>query len=192
MDKRIVYTRADGGCSVVTPAPHGRRFVKDSLLIDAATGEPTFRAGQTIPHNITDLQISQGILMGVIEDDGAFLARLVTTLSADAKGVRVVDVSAIPIDRTFRNAWRNNAAGKPEVDMPAARELWRDKMRRARGPKLAALDVEYQRADEAADAGKKAEVVKRKQLLRDVTDDPRIEAAKTPDDLKAVWPAELD
>jgi len=153
MNKRIIYTRADGGCSVVTPAPNGKR---------------------------------DG------EDDDAFLARLIAGLPADAKDVRVIDANEVPTDRTFRNAWRNNGAGKPEVDMPAARELWRERMRRARAPKLAALDVEYQRADEAADAGRKADVVKRKQTLRDVTDDPRIEAAQTPDELKAVWPAELD
>ena len=152
MNKRIVYTRADGGCSIVTPAPHGQR---------------------------------DG------ENDDAFLARVLASLPADVRDVRVVDASEIPADRTFRNAWRNNGAGKPEVDMPAARELWRERMRAARAPKLTALDVEYQRADEAGDTTRKAGVAEHKQALRDVTTDPHIEAATTPDELKAVWPEAL-
>ena len=51
--------------------------------------------------------------------------------------------------------------------------------------------MDYQRADEAGDTGAKADIAKRKQALRDVTADPAIEAARTPDELRAVWPAEL-
>lgn len=173
---RIIYTRADGGCSVVMPAPHGRRFLD---------------TGASLPAKMTADEIAAAVSAGIVESDDAFLKRIMSTLPPDAKNVRVVDASDIPSDRTFRGAWRNNA-GKLHVDMPAARELWRDKMRRARARKLAALDVEYQRADEAGDAGAKQAVSKRKQVLRDVTDMPEIEAAKTPDELKAVWPEELD
>ena len=56
---------------------------------------------------------------------------------------------------------------------------------------MAALDIDYQRADEAADVARKREVVRRKQALRDVTDDPAIEAAQTPEELKAAIPAAL-
>jgi hypothetical protein len=38
------------------------------------------------------------------------------------------------------------------------------------------------------DKAKKADVSRAKQALRDVTDDPEIEAATTPEALKAVWP----
>jgi len=53
---------------------------------------------------------------------------------------------------------------------------------------FAVLDVEYMRADEAGNVAKKLAVAKKKQELRDVTADPRIESAKTPEELKAVWP----
>ena len=53
-------------------------------------------------------------------------------------------------------------------------------------PKLAALDVEYQRADEDNDNQKKQQIRARKQALRDITIHPGIEAAQTPDDLLAV------
>ena len=97
----------------------------------------------------------------------------------------------IPGDRYFRGAWSMNGGGKVEVDMPRARDIQRDKMRRARAPLLAALDVNYQRADERGDAAAKQAITAQKQALRDVTADPAIEAAQTPDDLKAVWPASL-
>ncbi len=94
-------------------------------------------------------------------------------------------------DRDFRGAWRMRD-GKIGVDMPAARGIHRDRMRQARAPRLAALDVEYQRADEAGDGAAKRAIGARKQALRDVTADPRIDAADTPDALRAVWSADLD
>jgi hypothetical protein len=72
------------------------------------------------------------------------------------------------------------------IDMTKARDIWRDRMRAARAPQLAALDIVFQRALEQG-ADTKA-VVAQKQALRDVTRHPDIEAAATIDDLKAVWP----
>lgn len=104
------------------------------------------------------------------------------------KGWRFIQPDEIPNDRTFREAWRIPAPRAAiTVDMPAAREIHRDRMRVVRAPLLAQLDVEYQRADETGED--KSPVVARKQELRDVTDDPALEIAATPDELKAVWPA---
>lgn len=94
----------------------------------------------------------------------------------------------IPPDRTFRGAWTSD--GKTIThDMEKCRSIHRDRMRAARAPKLAALDVGYQRADEGSDASKKQEISAKKQELRDVTSLPAIDAATTPEALKAVWPA---
>ncbi len=90
----------------------------------------------------------------------------------------------------FRNALRLVGGGL-DIDMSKARDIWRDRMRLARAPLLTALDIEYMRADEAGDVARKREVALQKQSLRDVTADPAIEAARTPDDLKAVWPPVL-
>lgn len=87
-------------------------------------------------------------------------------------------------DRTFRNAWKDGGGNKPEVDMPKAREIQRDRLRAVRDPLLAALDLEYMRADESGDQQGKKAIAARKQVLRDVTADPSIEAAATPDELK--------
>lgn len=94
-------------------------------------------------------------------------------------------------DRTFRDAWRDSGGGKPDVDMAKARGIHRARLRRMRAPMLESLDAEYMRADETGDQQAKRAIAKRKQALRDVTDDPAIEVAMTPDELKAVVPDAL-
>ena len=74
------------------------------------------------------------------------------------------------------------------VDMTKAKEIWRDKIRADRKPKLAELDVQYMRAVENDDATEKAAIATKKQALRDATADSRIDAATTPDELKLVDP----
>jgi hypothetical protein len=147
--KTIVYTRPDGGCSVVHPAPAARRAK---------------------------------------ETEAAFVERIrQKDVPKDATDVRIIDKSEVPTDRTFRNAWR----GDLTVDMPKAREIHRDHLRQMRAPLLAALDVEYDKADERGDLIAKQEIAARKQALRDVTADPAIEAARTPEELKAAIPEAL-
>lgn len=148
--KKIVYTRPDGGLSIVTP------------IINT----------HPVPEDITE---SQAIL------------RAWDKLPKDAINPRFVDESEIPTDRTFRNAWEDN--GAVSVNMPKAREIHRQIMRYKRAPMLSALDIDYQRADERGDSALKAEIAVRKQALRDVTADPAIESATTPEELKAVIPS---
>ena len=75
------------------------------------------------------------------------------------------------------------------INMNKARDIHREKVREARNPKLAAKDVEFQRALETgADT---AAIVAAKQALRDAPASAAIEAATTPDELKASWDAEL-
>lgn len=122
------------------------------------------------------------------ETEQAFLERVrAKDVPADASNVRVVDRATIPLDRTFRNAWTHNLT----VDMAKAREIHRNKLRDMRAPKLVALDLEYMRADERGDTLEKQRIAARKQELRDVTADPAIEAARTPEELKIVIPISL-
>lgn len=75
------------------------------------------------------------------------------------------------------------------INMTKAREIHRDKVRQARKPKLAEKDIEFQRALETgADT---SAIVTAKQALRDATASAAIEAATTPEELKASWDAEL-
>ncbi len=108
-------------------------------------------------------------------------------IPADANSVRVAtdrEVNEANADRTFRNAWKNDLT----VDMPKARDIHRARLRIMRIPRLAALDVDYQKADEAGDLTLKREIAAKRQALRDVTAAPEIEAAQTPEELKAAIP----
>ena len=77
------------------------------------------------------------------------------------------------------------------VNMQKARDIHRDKIRAARNPKLAAKDVEFMRAVEAGDTDAQATVAAEKQALRDATAAAAIDAATTPDALKAAWDSDL-
>lgn len=76
------------------------------------------------------------------------------------------------------------------VDMTKAKEIWRNKIREARTAKFKTLDEQYMRADETGDTEAKAAVVAKKNVLRDAPNDPAIDAATTPEELKKVWPFE--
>lgn len=76
-----------------------------------------------------------------------------------------------------------------KVNMTKAVEIHKDLLRSARQPLLEQLDVEYLKALEQG--GDVAEIAAQKQQLRDVTKDPALDAAATPEELKAVWPEAL-
>ena len=71
------------------------------------------------------------------------------------------------------------------VDMAKAREIHKTNIRRARAPKLAELDVEFQKAQEtSADT---STIVSKKNALRDAPADSGIAAASDAAALKAQW-----
>ena len=71
------------------------------------------------------------------------------------------------------------------IDMAKAREIHKTNIRTAREPKLAELDVEFQKAQEtSADT---SAIVAKKQALRDAPADSAIAAASDAAALKAQW-----
>ena len=71
------------------------------------------------------------------------------------------------------------------VDMAKAREIHKTNIRRARAPKLAELDVEFQKAQEtSADT---STIVSKKNALRDAPADSGFAAASDAAALKAQW-----
>lgn len=72
------------------------------------------------------------------------------------------------------------------IDMAKARDIWRDKIRAARAPLFAPLDIKFQRAMETG--SDTSAIVAGKQALRDAPEDPRLDKAATLDELKAIWP----
>lgn len=93
----------------------------------------------------------------------------------------------VPAERTFRDGWEaNEDTGVISVNMDAAKDIWRDKIRVAREPELAKLDTAFMKAQETgADT---TAIVAQKQALRDAPAHADIDAATTPDELKAVQP----
>ncbi len=124
-----------------------------------------------------------GIYEKLTEDEALERAR--KDIPADAINAVVIEDKHIPTDRSYRNAWVHRG-GAVIHDMPMARELHKEKLRALRAPKLADLDTEYQRADEAGDNQAKKRIAASKQVLRDITDHPGIERAETIEDLKKV------
>lgn len=106
------------------------------------------------------------------------------------KSWRIIKPEDIPKDRTYRNALRDKGAAL-DWDMPMARELHREKIRHARAGAFLELDAEWMKAVGQSKTLDAAAVEAQKQALRDLPADPRIEAAQTTDELKAVWSAEL-
>lgn len=163
--KRVVYTEPDGRFAVFVPAPSvPRRLVEDPEAVGGWR----------------------------LESDSERLFRLAAkALPAGAVAPVECDVSEIPADRTFRDAWCAPAAGDPDrveetprvaVRMSTAREIHMHRIRRARDAELQRLDIEQMKGEDVAAA---------KQRLRDLPATVDLEACATPAEVKAVWPEEL-
>ena len=96
----------------------------------------------------------------------------------------IVEDSVIPTDRSFRNAWKQNSK-TIETDMTKAKEIHKTNIRKARIPKLAELDIEYQRATETS--ANTSDIVAKKQALRDAPAASGISTAANTTELKAQW-----
>ena len=75
------------------------------------------------------------------------------------------------------------------IDMAKAREIHKTNIREARTPKLAELDVEFQKALETG--ASTTDIVAKKQALRDAPADSGIDSASDTDALKAQWKTDI-
>ena len=106
MNKRIIYPTDDGGVAIIVPAPQARKQI---LVSDAVT--------EVIKHDaILDengKEISPAYEETVIitpavyrdETDEEFAEWIAAKDVPAGKPFKIVDVSDIPEDRTFRAAW---------------------------------------------------------------------------------------
>lgn len=162
--KKIMFTNPDdGSCTIIVPSPNAAKAFERAH--PDYEGEPT---EQEVAAWVLQRSLPEGVTDAVEVDD------------AD-----------IPTDRIFRNAWVKGA-GKVDVDMPKARDIVREEVRRVRKPELEKLDADYMLADEQGDTTAKQAIATQKQVLRDAPADPAIENAATPEALKAVRPGGLD
>lgn len=127
MDRRIVYTRHDGGVSVCCPSDWAISVMGCGGLWDH------------LPHGVMDRQIASMVNRGVSEDVAYRYAKAVmlggcTTAEAleiirdrdcfNGIAHEVWDRSDVPKDRWFRNAWRRSHNGGPiSVNLELAKPL---------------------------------------------------------------------
>src|SRR5262245_28481118 len=119
-----------------------------------------------MPHYLID-RVDGSVAIMIIDDDDAFdPADEIAKWSPEARDAVVncepIDLAAIPSDRYFRNAWKRAGRSKVGIDMPMAREIHRNVLRRMREPLLARADADYMKADEEEDVAAKVRVRARK------------------------------
>ena len=69
------------------------------------------------------------------------------------------------------------------INITKAKEIWKDKIRKSRKPKLEELDIEFVKAQETS--SDTSAIVTKKQELRDYP--ALVDSATTTDEIKAVW-----
>lgn len=74
------------------------------------------------------------------------------------------------------------------INMDIAKSIWKDNLRLFRIPAFEKLDLAYMRAIESNDVSKQQDIINKKQILRDATNDPRILSASTPEELININP----
>ena len=103
----------------------------------------------------------------------------------DGNSISASDAT-VPSDRHFRGAWSLSGTTITE-DLAVAKTIFKDKVREARTPLLAAEDVVYMKALEAGDTDAQAASVAKKKALRDAPAAKAITDADTIAKLKAAW-----
>ena len=152
MAKVILYTRSDGGVSIIIPTAQ------------------TFAKFET-------------------EDEAIAYVREKDVPDGATK-IRVIERTALPEKRTFRDAWVDDT-DKAVTDRTKASAIHMDRIRESRNAELAKEDINFQRAIEADDASAKTAVATKKQTLRDLPATFDLSGASTDDELDALWPSEL-
>lgn len=184
--KKIIYTRPDGGVSVVHPS-EGFRL---AFFITLADGSRLPSAKAPFEPRPVDTILRcwpvAGATVEWAESLAQFLERVkARSVPADASNVQIVDASAIPADRTFRNAWKAGAGGI-ECDMTKARDLTRDMLRAERAERFKKLDGEWMRAMGRGETVAAAAIEAKREDLRNWPQEPRLDTAAAPEVLKSV------
>jgi len=102
----------------------------------------------------------------------------------------IIDKSEIPTDRTFRNAWKKDGK-KIKTDMPRARNIHLNNIRKKRDKRLKEKDIEWQIAMEKGLTDKAQAIATEKQTLRDIPQTFDLDQYTEPDALKDACPDEL-
>ena len=117
-------------------------------------------------------------IMHPILDCGLTLEQIIAKDVPAGIPYEIVEDSAIPADKEFRNAWKHDLT----VDIPKAQEITKDRLRAERKPLLEALDIEVMK--NITNADKLTEIEIEKQRLRDIT--KVVDTLTTVEELKGV------
>ena len=104
MNKRIIYPTDEGGVAVIVPAPDARCQV---LVSEAVYQTVTVLATENKPEHEVQELVSPAIYRD--ETDEEFMAWIAAKDVPAGKPYKIVDVTDIPSDRTFRSAWEYTA-----------------------------------------------------------------------------------
>ena len=96
----------------------------------------------------------------------------------EGKEYKIVDVSELSSDRTFRNAWVLD--NEITVDILKAKVITKNKLREQRKPLLEAQDILFMQAQESG--SDTSGIVTEKQRLRDITN--QVDSMTTVEELK--------
>jgi hypothetical protein len=146
--------------------------------------------------------LSDNIIVWTTEDGSIRITQMIDdTIDVDAEAERI---AVNHPELTFRFAGKMSETGIAinyfygaltldednnfAYDMVKAREIWKNMMRRLREPKLQELDLQYQIALEADDEELKAEIIAKKNILRNCTTNPDIQTATSLNDLRRTLP----
>jgi len=100
MNLRIICPTDDGGVAVIIPAPQARKQVVVSEAVYETVVVP---ATEMEPAKETQELVTPAVIRD--ETDEEFLAWVAAKDVPEGKPFKIVDVSDIPTDRTFRAAW---------------------------------------------------------------------------------------
>lgn len=104
MNQRIIYPNDDGGVSILIPAPEARQQVLVSealyqtVVVPATEDEPEKEIQELVEPAVYREQTDEEFAEWIAAKD-----------VPAGKPYKIVDVSDIPSDRTFRDAWEYQA-----------------------------------------------------------------------------------
>ena len=93
-----------------------------------------------------------------------------------------------PVEHAFPGTWRHLGGGNIRIDMPSARVIKMDQIRRARDSYFPPLDAEWMKAMGQGDAAMSVRIETQRQHLRDIPQTVGLEAISTPEALMAFEP----
>jgi len=119
-----------------------------------------------------------------IDNSGKTIEQIKEQIVPSGKSADIISKDKIPNSPYFLDAY-DYASETFTLNMSKAREIHKINIRNARTPKLAELDIEFQKALETS--ASTTDIVAKKQALRDAPADSSITSATSEAELKSQW-----